>query len=138
MSNLSVLKLEISSSRYLFILGVIVHFVALIALSESDLPLSFSYLLYGLIVINFIFFVFKDVLITSGLSWIELVYKNGGWLLRRKNGKEQSYLSCRCLLNNSIFTLIELTSESDTKRLILFSDQITLEKAHQLQVVLKN
>jgi len=138
LSNLSVLKLEISSSRYLLILGVIVHFMALIALSESERAFSFSYLLYGLIVINFIFFVFKDVLIISGLSWIELVYKNGGWLLHRKDGKEQSYLSCRCLLNNSIFTLIELKSELDTKRLILFSDQITLEKAHQLQVVLKN
>jgi len=117
---------------------LIVHGVALVAFSESGLALSFFYLIYGLIIINFFFFVYKDVLITSGTSCIALVYDHGSWQLHAKDGKIQKYLSCRCLLDNSIFTLIELKNGSVIKRLMLFSDQIVLEKSHQLKVILKN
>ncbi len=93
---------------------------------------------YVAIAINFIFFVLKDVFFRSVSSPVCLVYQNDSWLLQTKDGKGQSFLSCSCLLANGLFILLELKSDSVTKRLLLFIDQVSLEKSHQLQVILKN
>ncbi|WP_223800016.1 hypothetical protein [Legionella longbeachae] len=50
---------------------------------------------------------------------------NNQWVLDFRDGKRENYLQATILINNVLFSLIQLTHSQRKKCIILFHDQLT-------------
>ncbi|ARB91352.1 hypothetical protein A6J40_03725 [Legionella longbeachae] len=122
MSLLFDLVIEPKESKTYLRLVLIIYLFTVILILYSSIYLFLKFVLIG-----YIAFLLR-------LDWInrkpsveikKIQLINNQWVLDFRDGKRENYLQATILINNVLFSLIQLTHSQRKKCIILFHDQLT-------------
>lgn len=122
MSLLFDLVIEPKKSKTYLRLVLIIYLFTVLLILYSSIYLFLKFALIGYIAVLFRF------------DWInrkpcvkikKIQFIDNQWVLEFHDGKKENYLQATILINNFLFSLIQLKSMQQKKSIILFHDQLT-------------
>ena len=132
MLPLSNFTITLGKSNNYLRLACLIHVFALVVVWNSSLPISIMLSMLLVLIGSFISIARNRVPVPS---YDKLSYHINHWLLHDIHGQAYKYEQAQLSFDAGLFFLLSLISETSTKKLIIFTDQLTTAQHRALNVI---
>lgn len=132
MLPLSSFTITLGKSNHYLRIACLIHVFAMVVLSQSSLSI---YTLSCMLLIICVFFVHIVRSKTPVPAYTQLSYHQTYWLLHDSHQRSVSYEQVCISFDAGLFILLTLTTENISKKLVVFTDQLSDAQYRALNVI---